>query len=195
MEINNKILNEEVSADWRGCLMLSMPPWFSGAIQSFGRSQIEESNFTKDGLETYSHCTILYGFSKSIPFEAVKEYFLKKYVDLIDDKITIRLGKINRFQNEEFDVIKIEVDSEILTSLHEDFKSKFSVTTKFPDYNPHITIAYIKPNSVTHLDDSSLYEGLTIECDEITYSYGPDVERVRKKITYEEFKEKIQRTV
>jgi hypothetical protein len=47
------------------------------------------------------------------------------------------------FENEKYDVLKFEVVGDNLHETNADLK-KFPHTTSFPDYNPHLTIAYLK---------------------------------------------------
>ena len=73
--------------------------------------------------------------------------------------INIKLVDVSCFENEKYDVVKFGVESNELTILHEWLKHSFDYTSDFPDYNPHITIAYVKP------DMGKKY------CDELTDKY------------------------
>lgn len=89
------------------------------------------------GLEIDPHVTVLYGIHDDSP-EIFKECASKI------KKFDIKTGKVSIFENEKYDVLKIEVESNDLHKVHETFKEKTDNTQTFPTYKPHITVAYIK---------------------------------------------------
>lgn len=92
------------------------------------------------GLEKDPHTTILYGFHGDIPYEDLEKEIVKiKEVD-------VKLTKVSAFKNEKFEVIKFDVISDDLHKLNKKF-TEFPHTTDFPNYHPHATIAYCKPNT------------------------------------------------
>ena len=56
----------------------------------------------------------------------------------------MEISGISLFENPEFDVVKLEVNK--TPKLEEIYKnlSEFPNSNQFPDYKPHITIAYVK---------------------------------------------------
>jgi len=57
--------------------------------------------------------------------------------------IEVNLSGISIFENPEFDVVKFDVNSKLLTKLNTLMK-QLPHTSTFPEYHPHITIAYVK---------------------------------------------------
>jgi hypothetical protein len=103
------------------------------------------------GLEDEPHVTLLYGLhDKEIRTNDVRAV-LKKYPEF-----EVKFSKISLFQNEKFDVVKFEAEADILHEINAELKSKFPHTSTFPNYIPHMTIAYVKPGEgqkyVTTLD-------------------------------------------
>lgn len=179
-------ISESKKLDWRGCLMLTMPSPVAKLVRVWSASRIKEDFLADDGREDYCHCTILYGFDQDVDIVDV-EACLKKH-----DNINISLGKVKRFPASDHrpgsDVLVIEViPDKALVDLHNELKSKFQVQTTFPNYNPHVTIAYIKPGSLTELDGDIAFEGFDVECNKMTYSTGSSENRSRKQLTFEEF--------
>lgn len=90
------------------------------------------------GREMEPHVTILYGIHADVPDKEVE--------DMIDaiTKPTIELQKVSSFDNEKFDVLKFDIESEDLNRLNKLFK-ELPHTSTYPDYHPHATICYLKP--------------------------------------------------
>jgi len=90
------------------------------------------------GLETEPHTTLLYGLHNNVSLEDVK--------GVIDNHTfhTCRVHNPSLFQNPKYDVLKFDVNGANLHEVNSDLK-KFPFTSDFPDYHPHLTIAYLKP--------------------------------------------------
>jgi len=124
-----------------GCVMayLNIPDWESLT------SYIDEEDLYKPenkrfGLETEPHLTVLYGLHSDVNDEDVLNVF--KGVKSSDIQLDI-LG-IDIFENKQFDVVKMNVKSETLNHLNAELR-KLPHTSDYPDYKPHITIAYLLP--------------------------------------------------
>lgn len=124
-----------------GCVMvyLDIPNWDSivSHINSEDLYKPEEKRF---GLETDPHVTILYGLHSDVSDEDVFNVF--KNIKASD--ISLDVDGIDCFENKDFDVIKMNVKSDTLNLLNKEL-SKLPHTTDYPDYKPHITIAYLLP--------------------------------------------------
>lgn len=118
----------------------------------------------KFGRETEPHVTILYGIHGDVPDADVEEII----DEIKDPKMTV--NKVSVFKNEKYDVLKFEVDSSELHKLNKKFKT-LPYTSDYPDYNPHITIAYVKAGlGDEYVDKLNKVGGLEIESDKILYS-------------------------
>ena len=185
-----KLITESNSLDWKGCLMLSTPNYLTDMITVWSSHSITEDDLADDGRETYSHCTVLYGFSQDTCIENIQS-ILNKY-----ENISVTLGKIKRFPASEHrpnsDCLVIGVTpSPELIQLHEELKKVFNVETGFPTYNPHITLAYIKPGSLPNLDNVDTFDGFGITLNDPVYSKGSSENRSRSKLHFHEFTEKF----
>lgn len=173
--------------------MLSMPDDVSSMILNWSSNNIPDAALADNGRETYSHCTILYGFPQYVTPAEVQTFVNYEYSLTPDSKIPIQLGKIKRFSgNPEYDVIVIEVCQGLLIrQMHYGLKDKFGVKTDYPTYNPHVTIAYVKPGALLHLDGNATFDGYDVNCEKMTYSTGPHEDRKVATINYDNgFKEK-----
>jgi 2'-5' RNA ligase len=116
------------------------------AILNFGNKLIREEDLyivdDEFGREKETHVTILYGF--------VPDLSKSQVVQIIRDvkPFTITLTGVDTFKNEKegFDVVKFSIESPILRQLNADAQ-KFPNQNDFPNYSPHMTIAYVKPNT------------------------------------------------
>lgn len=158
-----------------GAIMLQCP------FKNWGKiaSQINEEDLYVDRLESIfgkevePHITILYGLHKDI-----------KHHKLIEDlesiqPITITLKSISLFKNDSFDVLKIDVESEQLRKARDLFINKYDNTQTFDQYNPHITIAYLKKGRGYKYLKNKLSKKL--KCTEVKYS-SPMGHNVYKKL-------------
>jgi hypothetical protein len=84
------------------------------------------------GIEDNSHITVMYGVPDSFDME--------KYC--FPARITTE-DRISYFENEQFTVAKISVESPDLKEIHDRIKS-VEVNSHSYDYSPHITVAYLK---------------------------------------------------
>ena len=128
-------LVEESGSRSFSCLMLDIDNSLLRGILS----EINDDDLHENGKESDSHTTIKYGLhtkDKTAVFNSCKEW--GKF------PITIKLHNFSIFENEEFDVLKLEVSSKDLRDLNKSICDEFEFTDSYPDYNPHVTLAYLK---------------------------------------------------
>ena len=123
-----------------GCLMLDfdLPNWNS-FLDKIKIEDLYKSENERYGLEDKPHITILYGFHDEVNAETIRECLGGE----VNTPIKIKIDSIDIFENEEYDVVKLNVESSQLRKLNALCK-KLPYTTDYPDYNPHMTIAYVK---------------------------------------------------
>lgn len=92
------------------------------------------------GLEKESHVTLLYGLHNNVSDEQVKGVIEK--IIFGPCKIT----NLSLFRTNEYDILKYDVNGNGIYESNTELK-KFPHTTDFPDYHPHLTVAYLKPNT------------------------------------------------
>ena len=136
-----QFIKESTSYDY-GCVMVEVPVsnWneITSIINKDDLYEVEGENY---GIQDNPHLTLLYGLKSNITKEQV-EQVLEKAID--DDKIIIEIENIGLFENDNFDVVKFNIKkTEQLQKLF-DSLSELPNENTFPDYNPHMTIAYVK---------------------------------------------------
>jgi len=89
------------------------------------------------GFEDEPHCTLLYGLHGGVTTKDV-EKVLNKYTYHICKAYNASL-----FENPEYDVLKFDIKGDNLHETNADLQ-QYPFTSNFPDYHPHMTIAYLK---------------------------------------------------
>ena len=91
------------------------------------------------GKEDDPHVTILFGLHTDIP-----DADIEKEIDKIKMP-KLEFKGVSAFKNKQFEVIKFDVESKDMHKLNKQFR-EFPHTLTYPDYHPHCTIAYVKPD-------------------------------------------------
>ena len=117
------------------------------------------------GLEDEIHVTVKFGLHTEDP-EVVR-----KVVEGFGS-FDITLGKVSRFANPDkpFDVVKVEVQGDDLHELNSLISDKLENTDSFPEYKPHITLAYVKKGTNRELSGGDILSDKKIRVNEITFS-------------------------
>lgn len=155
LKINKKLneKSEDQSYDY-GCVM---------GFFDFDTKDLYKNYFTIDeddiynneeneyGLEIEPHVTLLYGLHEDVNEDLVIDILkLFKTIDVTFENISL-------FENEKYDVLKFDVDTETLATINTLLKDTFDHTETFPDYHPHVTLAYLKPGTgkkyITEIED------------------------------------------
>ena len=170
---NKFILEKKEYNKYNAVLMLyvNIDGWKS-KIKDFVKLEDIYDDETKDfGLENNPHVTILYGFDNTIDYKNIK-----KYLNNLED-IKIDIKNISIFNNDEYDVLKLDVHSDELTTMNKELKEKFDNKNDYDDYHAHITISYlIKDKSKKYLT-KDFYKDIKIDIKEYVYSYRDDEDK------------------
>lgn len=147
-----------------------LPDKVAKKIHNWGLKNIKDEDLYLEpedrsyGRESEIHCTVLYGIHDKKSNSVRK---LLKGVSPFD----IKLGKVSSFTNpEKFDVIKVEVASQKLHDLHDLLCDNLEVTETYPDYKPHITIAYLKKGKGRSLVGSEVFADVLVKVKEVVFS-------------------------
>jgi 2'-5' RNA ligase len=161
---NNNILSEG------HCIMVDVPN--GNKILEFVNSLPTECVYEEEGenygKETNPHITLMYGLDDK------EEARVKELLNKIPKNIMAELGQISKFENADtpYDVLKVEVKSPHLSRIHEMIKKNFNNDYKWPEYNPHVTLAYVKKGSCNEYIGSKIFEGMKFKFENFTYSNG-----------------------
>ena len=90
------------------------------------------------GKENEPHCTLLYGLTNECDYFKICQLFNNL------NPINITIGTISVFNNDKYDVVKLDVISNRLEKIHYYLRTHYSNENTFPVYKPHITLAYVK---------------------------------------------------
>lgn len=135
-------------------------------IIDFGNKIPESELYTdpKDpsyGRETQPHITARYGLATDNPGEISD---LSKM-----GPIKARIGKVSVFENDKYDVVKADIDSDSMRAVNKKIGELVDVPGEtFKDYQPHATIAFVKKGEgKKYIGDNSL-EGTELTFNEIS---------------------------
>ena len=116
------------------------------------------------GKEKDPHVTILYGLDADIPDEDIE----KEIKQITPPEI--KLGKVSSFENDKFDVLKIDIVSDDLHELNKKFK-EFPFKSDYPDYIPHLTLAYTNKGAAKkYIDKLNSVGEIAVKPTKIVYS-------------------------
>jgi 2'-5' RNA ligase/GNAT superfamily N-acetyltransferase len=125
------------------CLMAPAPPEIKSAIMRWGQMFIDDSEVYRDpkdpdgfGREDDVHVTVKFGLHEFEPSAELLRIIQET------QPFEIEIGPATLFENEDFDVVKFDVDSDALRELNRRV-SELENSDSYPDYHPHMTVAYV----------------------------------------------------
>jgi 2'-5' RNA ligase len=121
-----------------GCIMVALPINKESWAELLNKIDPKDV-YGKDGdygKELDPHVTLKFGLHHDIPDELIEEIISK----LSPPNVT--MANITSFKNEEYDVLKFDIDSPDLHG-HNKIVSQLPNSDEFKEYRPHATIAYL----------------------------------------------------
>lgn len=145
------ILMEDQGPHKYSCVMINLPEELSNEIMAWGKLQVRDEDVFVDekggmGREDKPHVTVLYGLFDDKPSDVLLQVF--EHTAPFD----IKLGAVKIFRNDTYDVVVLEVTSPFLHALNRNIRSVVAYENDYPDYKPHVTIAYVKPGTCDRLE-------------------------------------------
>jgi len=132
-------------------VQLDFPKKIADKVINWGKKNIDENDIYNDpdddslGREDNIHVTVKFGLHTSNPEE------VKKVIEGFGE-IPLKLGKVSKFDtNDDFDVIKIDIESDKLHQLNKLISKELECTDTHPKYIPHATVAYVTKGSCKDL--------------------------------------------
>ena len=101
------------------------------------------------GIENDPHITVKWGIISKNP---------NQIKNILEDEKggNISLEKLDLFDNDEYDVLKINVKSKDLNRLNKKLTDNLKTKETHPDYNPHITVGYLKKGEAEKYIDKKI---------------------------------------
>lgn len=124
-----------------GCVMISLK--FDNWNEILNTIDKEDIYYKSDevfGLSDNPHITLLYGLHEDVSLEDVKECFN----GVSANDISLAVNGVSIFENKEFDVVKLSIEENPLIIELNKRLCNLPNSNEFPEYKPHITIAYVK---------------------------------------------------
>lgn len=119
-----------------GCLMLDFK------ILGWEKwSQIIDPSHLVKQLPADPHCTALYGFLSDVQYKDVAKYCPKL------KSFRMQIKGIDAFYNETEEVLHYVLECPEIDLLHHRLKVNLPCELTHPVFKPHMTIAYLKPNT------------------------------------------------
>jgi 8-oxo-dGTP pyrophosphatase MutT (NUDIX family)/2'-5' RNA ligase len=162
--------------EW-GCLMVDFPKDISDEIVTWTKENIPDESLYNDpedptgyGRESNIHTTVVYGLDPKMDRDEIK-----RFLGLVEGPIKVKLGKISKFEPEKYDVIKIEIESQNLHEMHEKMKESLGAPGEtYPEYKPHLTLAYVEKGTANDLLGLEPFAGLEFDLTKFDYSCPPE---------------------
>lgn len=135
----SNLLLEKSGDDYEyGCVMLNVKFPLEKLHKLIKPGDVyEEEEDQTYGLEDEPHITLLYGLHQEVTIDPVKK---------IIDKFTfgkILVNNISLFEKDDYEVLKFDIQSSILHKINDEL-TVLPHTNDYPDYQPHMTIGYLK---------------------------------------------------
>jgi len=138
------IIKEAAKGDSYGCAMLYFEDADSNCLKNWNADmkaiEIPDEDLHEYGREDEPHVTVLYGLHTGSAAKVKKA--------LADNEctvMTVRMGGLDIFENDDFDVLIRKVERvDHLTEVRKHLIDKLETTITFKDYKPHATVAYLK---------------------------------------------------
>lgn len=140
-KLMNQILTEKKTDTYEyGCAMLyfNFPEIKKVHAVIDPKDLYEEQDDRTFGIEDEPHTTLLYGLHSEVTPQTIRNVL---------DNFTFGkciIGNASLFKNEKYDVLKFDVAGPNLHSANR-LLAKYPHTTSYPDYHPHLTVAYLQP--------------------------------------------------
>jgi 2'-5' RNA ligase len=160
--------SEEPPPFKRSSTQVNLPPEIAQPMSDFANSIPDEDLYTEEegfGREEEPHVTALYGLTGEDKQTA--EQVRKALAG--EGPIKLRLGKLSLFENEKYDVLKVDIESDDLQRINGKL-SELPNENDFPDYHPHATIAYLRKGAGKKYTGTSVFDGAEVTIPTLLFS-------------------------
>ena len=143
---------------------VNLPESIAKKIREWGRQHIASGDIhPEEGNEDEIHVTVLFGLHDNEPDEVEEA--------LTDEPpVRLTLGKTSIFECDDYDVVKLDVESEDLHRINAKLQKHCVYTATHPTYKPHCTIAYVKKGMGKRYAGDDTFAGTELEIGEVLFS-------------------------
>jgi len=128
--------------------------------------QLVDADDEEYGREDEPHVTVLYGLTRSPELFKIMRRLRETA------PFDVELGGVSFFGNRpEYDVVKVDVVSPGLVELNGWLKKNCTVEQTYPDYRPHMTLAYVLKESTPVCLFDNPYLGKKIRIESLEFSH------------------------
>lgn len=180
LEVRSKAHKDDVSYGWVG---LRMPEKIRRAAMRIAWL-ISPDDLHEIGVEDDLHVTVKYGFEDSVTADDVTP----AVSGLLP--AVLQFGKLSLFENDEFDVLKVEVESDTLREMNARL-SALPNADEHPEYNPYMTIAYLLPGAGQQYTGLNVVVGKTATIDTAVFSDKDENETVIRRVRRKQFEDDL----
>ncbi len=155
-----------------------MPEFIKDLQSKIPETELYKPEDSKDGfeygLETESHVTLAPCLDNDINVDKLKALLrpLNDYKSIVTD--------ISVFENEDFDVLKCSVSSNVMKDTNSLIASEYEIHSEYKQYKPHMTIAYLKKGFAKKYKKYVMSELVELEPTNFAFGYYEGDEYVRK---------------
>lgn len=128
----------------------------------------EEKKTNEYGMEHDCHITICYGLPLDTKFSDIEPYLFP-----LSEYKTI-LVNVSIFENDKYDVLKVSAKCPKAKESNSNIRKNFDVKNDYPDFNAHMTIAYMKKGCAKKYTKEILDRIPTIVPHKFNHSYAID---------------------
>ncbi len=153
-----------------GCLMAVLPTADAAPVAEWAHEKIAPTDLVGDGYENSPHVTLAYGFEAGVSAVEMQQ----AVSSWGRSNLRFTLGPIARFDTSpEHDVLyaSVKFDSD-LRQLHDHLVHVFGkrLQESFPDYRPHMCLAYVRKGACRSLNGHSKWDDATYSLDSLVFS-------------------------
>lgn len=124
---------------------------------------IEEDDLAEGGREETPHVTVKYGLLTKDADE------VREIVEGLGP-VHIALGRTSLFESPEHDVVKVDAEGDNLRRLNALISDSLEHQDKHDQYQPHVTLAYVKPGRGQRYVDMADVDGMEVFCSTLIFS-------------------------
>lgn len=169
-----------------GCVMLDakIDDWEENHLEGIAEKDIYIKPYDDSyGLEENPHITIIYGIHE----DEIDPQVVYDVMEQNLHPITVKIEKIGMFETPDCDIVKYDVPvTPEITAFRKIFM-KFPNTQDFPEYHPHMTIAYVRKGTGKNYV-KKLEEPFEVTFNKGVYSWHEkkdgEVEELRKQYVF-----------